>query len=77
LGNIERWLKRGRVKETPLFEWRSRIEAAQSDSVKMGGMLGYLRAENHDAEPLKSCSPFVGILSREELDQCYHDASSK
>lgn len=77
LNNIERWLKRGRVRESPLIEWRRRIVSAQGGAAEFDELINFLRAENHDSEPLKSCSPFVGILSREELDQCYLDDSSK
>ena len=61
LANIERWLALGRVHPAPLHEWRGRILAAQSSAAAMRLLIDYLAAPNHDAEPLKSCSPFVGL----------------
>ncbi len=61
LANIERWLALGRVHPGPLIEWRSKIFAAQSSPEEMTRLISYLAAPNHDAEPLKSCSPFVGL----------------
>ncbi len=61
LANIDRWLALGRVHPAPLREWRGRILAAQSSATAMRDLIAYLAAPNHDAEPLKSCSPFAGL----------------
>jgi hypothetical protein len=61
LDNIERWEAWGRVHPGPLREWKSRIQAAQRSPEAMEELLAFLAAPNHDAEPLKSCSPFVGM----------------
>lgn len=61
LENIARWLQLGRVHPAPLHEWRRRILAAQASPPAMQQLLTYLRANNHDTEQLKSCSPFVGL----------------
>jgi hypothetical protein len=61
LANIGRWLARGRLRPEPLLEWRRRIEEAQVSPEALAALLAYLRADNADAEPLKSCSPFVGL----------------
>jgi hypothetical protein len=62
LANIDRWLALGRVHPAPLHEWRSRILAAQASAAAMQELIDYLAAPNHDSEPLKSCSPFAGLL---------------
>lgn len=61
LENLDRWESWGRTHSGPLQEWRSRILAAQSDPAAMTTLLAWLAEDNHDAEPLKGCSPFVGI----------------
>jgi hypothetical protein len=61
LDNIDRWLALGRVHPAPLIEWRERIHAAQDSPTAFREFIGFLAAPNHDAEPLKSCSPFVGL----------------
>lgn len=61
LANIERWLAHGRVHSAPLQQWRGKIIDAQDSPEAMRELLAYLAAPNHDAEPLKSCSPFVGL----------------
>ena len=61
LANIERWLALGRVHPAPLLEWRGRILAAQASTAGLREFIAFLATPNHDAEPLKSCSPFVGL----------------
>ena len=61
LANIERWLAKGRLQPAPLLEWKRRILLAQASSAEFDKLLGYLEADNDDAEPIKSCSPFVGF----------------
>jgi hypothetical protein len=61
LANIERWMAGGRVHPSPLIEWRRRIHEAQASDVGMRELLDFLAADNHDAELIKSCSPFVGF----------------
>lgn len=61
LANCDRWLALGRVHPAPLLEWRRLIEAAQRSPEAMADFLQFLATPNHDAEPLKSCSPFVGL----------------
>ena len=63
LANIDRWLAWGRVHPAPLEEWRRRIRAAQADPAEFQRLVAYLEAANHDSEPLKSCSPFVGLAA--------------
>ncbi len=69
LANIERWLKQGRLHPSPLLEWRHRLTQAQRSDEAMASLLAFLRKDNHDSETLKSCSPFVGLLSQAELDE--------
>lgn len=61
LENIDRWLALGRVHPAPLHEWRARIFAARASAAAMREFIDYLAAPNHDAEVLKSCSPFAGL----------------
>lgn len=61
LENLERWERWGRVHPGPIQEWRRRILDAQSCPGAMEEFVSWLEAENHHEEPLKSCSPFVGI----------------
>jgi hypothetical protein len=69
LANIERWLKQGRLHTSPLLDWRNRLTKARVSDEAFDSLLAFLRADNCDAEPLKSCSPFVGLLSQAELDE--------
>lgn len=62
LENLDRWERWGRTHPAPLCEWRRRILDAQSSSAAMESFLDWLAADNADAEPLKSCSPFAGVL---------------
>src|SRR5690606_8341907 len=61
LENLDRWEQWGRVHPAPLCEWRRRIHAAQASPAAIDDLLVRPATANHDAEPLKSCSPFVGL----------------
>ena len=61
LENLTRWETLGRVHPGPLHEWRKRILAAQESDEALQALIAFLAAPNHDSEPLKSCSPFVGL----------------
>ena len=61
LANIERWLALGRVHPGPLLEWRRRLMAARTSPAALDTLVDFLAAPNHDAELLKSCSPFAGL----------------
>ena len=61
LANCDRWLSLGRVHPAPLLEWQRLIHAAQCSPDAMHNFIQFLGAPNHDAQPLKSCSPFVGL----------------
>ena len=70
LENIERWIKGGRLGDTrKLDEWRQIIEAARADRQGMVALLELLRRDGEEVRLLKSCSPFAGVLTREERDQ--------
>jgi len=62
LENLDRWENLARVHPGPIHEWRARIHRARQSPQAMRDLLTYLVTPNHDAEPLKSCSPFVGII---------------
>ena len=61
LENLDRWETLGRVHPGPIHEWRKRILAARDSESAMRDLLDYLATPNHDSEPIKSCSPFVGL----------------
>jgi hypothetical protein len=61
LANMDRWLVKGRLQRAPLLEWQRRIRLAQTSPAAFEMLLSYLEADNDDAEPIKSCSPFVGL----------------
>ena len=61
LANCQRWLAAGRVHPAPLLEWQRLIHTAQSSPAALHDFIQFLAAPNHDAQPLKSCSPFVGL----------------
>ncbi len=61
LENLDRWQALGRVHPGPIHEWRSRIRAAQTSEEGMRALLAFMAEPKHDSEPIKSCSPFVGL----------------
>lgn len=61
LENLDRWQDLGRVHPGPIHDWRARILAAQNSADGMRALLDFMAAPNHDSEPIKSCSPFVGL----------------
>lgn len=70
LANIERWIAMGRLGDVrPLIQWRGMIERARASGEGFAELLAVLRDHGEEARYLKSCSPFPGVLSEEELDQ--------
>jgi hypothetical protein len=61
LENLDRWQTLGRVHPGPIHDWRERIRAAQTSDEGMRALLQFMAEPNHDSEPIKSCSPFVGL----------------
>lgn len=61
LENLDRWESLGRVHPGPIREWRRRILAARQSDEELQALVAFLGAPDHDSEPLKSCSPFVGL----------------
>ena len=61
LANCDRWLSLVRDHPAPLLEWQRLIHVAQSSPEALQDFVLFLAAPNHDAQPLKSCSPFVGM----------------
>ncbi len=74
LANIERWLTQGRLQAAPLLEWRKRLEGARSSVTELAALTSWMEEPNHDSEPLKSCSPFPGLLSDAELESLKAEA---
>jgi hypothetical protein len=70
LKNIERWMVAGRLGNPwALVEWKTIILAAKESDSGMAGLLELLRDDGERARQLKSCSPFPGVLTRDERDQ--------
>ncbi len=67
LSNIDRWLARGRVQRAPLIEWQRRLMLALQSPEALRELVAWMSRDNHDSEPLKSCSPFPGLLTDAEL----------
>jgi hypothetical protein len=61
LDNCDRWLAFGRVHPAPLLEWKRLIHLAQGSPEAFRDFVSFLAAPNHDSQPIKSCSPFVGL----------------
>ena len=59
--NLDRWQALGRVHPGPIHDWRDRINAARASTEGMRALLQFMEEPNHDSEPIKSCSPFVGL----------------
>lgn len=59
--NLDRWEQWGRTHPAALREWRGKIQRAFSSPAAMNAFLDWLAQDNAGAEPLKSCSPFVGV----------------
>jgi hypothetical protein len=67
LRNIERWIKMGRLGDVrALVIWREMIERAQASEEGFAELLAFLRDDGEYPRLLKSCSPFPGVLSKEE-----------
>ncbi len=67
LANIERWIAMDRLGDVrPLIQWREMIERAQASSEGFAELLAFLRDDGEEARYLKSCSPFPGVLTKEE-----------
>ncbi len=63
LATLDRWEAWGRVHPAPIQEWRKRIHAAQANPTEFESLIAFLSAPNHDSEPIKSCSPFMGLIT--------------
>ena len=69
LDNIERWIIAGRIGNTwALDEWKLMIQKAQDSEEGLRELLAFLRNDDERSRQLKSCSPFPGVLTREERD---------
>lgn len=70
LKNIARWIAMGRLGDIrPLIFWRDWIEKAMASPEHFAGLLAFLRDDGEFARQMKSCSPFPGVLTEEELDR--------
>ncbi len=67
LKNIERWIAMDRLGDVrPLIRWRGMIEDARARPEAFRALLTFLRDDGEEARLMKSCSPFPGILNKEE-----------
>ena len=67
LRNIQRWIKMDRLGDVrALIQWREMIERAQASREGFAELLAFLRDDGEYARYLKSCTPFPGVLDREE-----------
>ena len=70
LQNIRRWLGSDRIGNPwALREWLKIIEGAAASADGLASLLDLLRDDGERARQLKSCSPFAGVLTRDERDQ--------
>lgn len=70
VSNICRWKQNGRLADTLFLErWQEMIRSARASDVGMRELLDFLRQDGEGTRELKSCSPFAGVLTREERDQ--------
>ena len=70
LKNIARWIAMDRLGDVrPLILWREMIEQAQGSEEAFAKLLAFLRDDGEYARLMKSCTPFPGVLSEEELDR--------
>jgi hypothetical protein len=70
LKNIKNWISNGRLADTRiLVEWREMIERSRASDEGMAELLEFLRSDGEKTRAMKSCSPFAGVLTREERDQ--------
>lgn len=70
LTNITRWRKSERLGNFwALDVWERLIVEVGQSSDGLDRLLHLIRADDDQAQQLKSCSPFPGILTTSELDQ--------
>ena len=68
--NISRWRKSNRLGNLWALEiWAELIAGAMSSSAGLQRLLLLIRADDERSRQLKSCAPFPGILTTEELDR--------
>ncbi len=68
LANIARWLAQGHSGPHRLEQWRGIILRARETPEGMTALLTLMRDNSEEAQHLKSFSPMVGLLTREERD---------
>jgi hypothetical protein len=70
LKNIKNWISNERLADIrPLIEWQEMIECARTCDAGMSKLLEFLRKDGEETRVMKSCSPFAGVLTRDERDQ--------
>jgi hypothetical protein len=70
LCNIQKWMKAGRLGDPWALErWKCMIDEARESEEGFVKLLRFLRDDGESARQLKSCSPFPGVLTREERDR--------
>ncbi len=66
LANVARWLAQDHSAPRRLEQWRGIILAARESPAGMAELLRLMRDNSEEAQHLKSFSPMVGILTKQE-----------
>jgi hypothetical protein len=70
LANIARWITSRRLGNVqPLEQWREIVLEAQHSREGLAKLLELLRSDDEESRRMKSCSPFPGVLTKEERRQ--------
>jgi len=69
LENIKNWRANGRLADTRfLDQWEEMITVARASDEGMEALLAFVRRNGEKTRAMKSCSPFAGVLTRDERD---------
>ena len=70
LKNINRWRAAGRLGSFYyLNQWEELILTAQKSSEGLAALVKTMKDDSEETRPLRSCSPFPGVLTKEENRQ--------
>lgn len=69
LENIKNWRANGRLADMRfLDQWEEMITVARASDEGMEALLAFVRKNGEQTRAMKSCSPFAGVLTRDERD---------
>lgn len=70
VANIARWRKSDRLGSFWALDlWLEMIEEVEKSPDGLAKLLQFIRSDDERSRQLKSCSPFPGILTTQELEQ--------